>query len=55
MNVFSDEEKGIIATSALEIKYREQFEAEMEKAASLAEGGDGRYGPREKRQGDEEV
>ena len=31
MNVFSDEEKGIIATSALEIKYREQFEAEMEK------------------------
>ena len=32
MNVFSDEEKGIIATSALEIKYREQFEAEMEKA-----------------------
>ena len=32
MNVFSDEEKGIITTSALEIKYREQFEAEMEKA-----------------------
>ena len=34
--------------------YGEPF-AEMEKAASLAEGGDGRYGPREKRQGDEEV
>jgi len=28
----TDEEKGIISTSALEIKYREQFEAEMEKA-----------------------
>ena len=31
------------------------FNNKTEKAASLAEGGDGRYGPREKRQGDEEV
>ena len=28
----TEEEKGVISTSALELKYREQFEGEMEKA-----------------------
>ena len=28
----TDDEKGVISTSALELKYREQFEADMEKA-----------------------
>ena len=28
----TDDEKGVISTSALELKYREQFEADMERA-----------------------